>query len=131
MLIANYMAQDLRGVFIGVLLFTLVLLAPGYVTGYIFDMFDFKKRQPLVRFGIGLLLSFAISPILFFLTYRLVSSAFTLIVLFGFTVVFALILVHERDLGIFFRRITDNRFAKAILWIAILWTLFAALLLVD
>jgi hypothetical protein len=129
--ITNYTAQDLLGVFSGVLLFTLVLVIPGYVTGSIFDLFDFKKRQPLVRFGIGLLLSCAISPILFFLTSRLVSNTFTLIVLFGFAGVFALILYGERDLGMFFKSMAGNRLAKMILWITILWTLFAAVMLVD
>jgi hypothetical protein len=106
-------------------------MIPGYVTGYIFDLFDFKIRQPPVRLGISLLLSCGISPILFFLTYRLVSNAFTLIFLFGFIAAFFWILFRERDLNRFFRSIADNRFARVILWIAILWTVFAALLLID
>ncbi len=129
--ITNYMAQDLLGVFTGVFLFTLVLLIPGYVIGHIFDLFDFKKRQPAVRFGIGLLLSCAICPILFFLTYRLISNTFTLIVLFGFATVFAWIIFHEDGLDIFFKSMAGNRFTRALLGIGVLWTIFAALLLID
>jgi hypothetical protein len=129
--IINYTGQDLLGVFTGAFLFTLVLVVPGYVTGYIFDPFDFKKRQPLVRWGIGLLLSTAVSPILFFLTYRLLSNTVTVTLLFAFAIVFGLILFREHDLHTLFRNILGNRFARVILWIAILWTLGAALMLVD
>lgn len=129
--IMNYTVQDLVGVFTAVLLFTVILVIPGYVIGYIFDLFDFRLRQPLVRFGIGLLLSSATSPILFFLTDRLISNTFTLIVIFGFATLFVAILFRERDFGVLLSSIADNPFAKAIRWVAILWTLFAVLLLVD
>lgn len=129
--ITNYTVQDLLGVLTGVFLFTLVLVAPGYVTGYVLDLFDFKHRQPVVRLGLGLLLSSAISPILFFLTYRLISNTFTVFLLFAFAIVFALILFREHDLGTLFKNILGNRAARAILWIAIWWTLFAVLLLID
>lgn len=129
--ITNYTVQDLVGVVMGVFLFSLVLLIPGYVTGHIFDLFDFKRRQPPVRFGISLLLSSALSPILFFLTYRLISNTFTLIVMFLFATVFIAVLFREREFGVLFGDQVDNRFARAILWTAILWIFFAALLLVD
>src|ERR1043165_762051 len=129
--ITNYMAQDLLGVLLGSLLFPLILVTPGYVIGYLLNLFYFRKRQPLLRFGIALLLSLAISPILFFLTYRFVSNTFTLIVVFGFAITFALILMREADLRMVFKSIAGNRFAQAILWIALGWSLFAALLLID
>lgn len=131
MQITNYMVQDFLGVLVGVPLFALVLLIPGYVTGYAFDLFDFKKRQPLVRFGIGVVLSCAISPILFFLAYRLLSNAFTLFILYGLAIAFVLILLREHDLRSFFKTIASNRFAKTVLWIAALWVVFAALLSID
>jgi hypothetical protein len=123
--------QDLFGVLSGVILFPFILVIPGYVVCYLFNLFDFRSRQPLVRFGIGLLLSCGISPILFFLTYRLISNTFTFFVLFGLTTAFASILFRERDLGMAFKIIASNQSAKAVLWIAILWTLFAAVMLVD
>jgi hypothetical protein len=129
--IPNYTVQDLLGVFTGSLLFALVLVVPGYVTGYIFDLFDFKMRQPLVRWGLGLVLSTAISPILFFLTYRLLSNTATVTLLFTFAIAFGLILFREHDINHLLRNTLGNRFARVILWIAILWTLCAALMLVD
>lgn len=131
MSIMNYTMQDIFGVFSGVFLFVLILVIPGYATVHIFDLFDFKKRQRFVRFGIGLLVSSAISPILLFLAYRLVSNTFTLIVLFGFAVTFALILVREHSIEMFFKSILENKFARAILGIAVVWIFFATLLLVD
>jgi hypothetical protein len=113
------------------LLFVPVLLAPGYVTGYLLDLFDFRKRQIAVRFGLGLILSCVISPILFFLTYRIGADFLAVIVQLGLVAAFVLILFRERDLGTFFNSLTNNRFAKVILLTATLWTIAATFSLID
>jgi len=127
----NYMMQDLVGVFLAVFLFLFVLVIPGYVIGFLLDIFNFKKRQSFVQVGIALLLSLSISPILFFLTYRVISCNFTLLVLFGLAITFFIIMLRTRGFQLLFKEIKCNKFAKSGILISILWIIFSALLLVD
>ena len=69
----NYTLQDIFSALLGFLIFPCVLIAPGYVTGWLLDLFDFKQRRFVVRLGIGLVLSFAVSPIVLQLTSSLLS----------------------------------------------------------
>jgi ABC-type sulfate transport system permease subunit len=64
----NFTLQDTLGATLAFCLFPLVIVFPGYVTGWALDLFDFRLRQPIVRLGIGLILSFAVSPIVIDLT---------------------------------------------------------------
>ena len=61
----NYTLQDLIGYTLAFFLFPLVIVLPGYVFSSALDLFDFKYRLPVVKLGIGLLVSFAVSPIIF------------------------------------------------------------------
>ncbi|MBV6396467.1 MAG: hypothetical protein HFACDABA_02065 [Anaerolineales bacterium] len=91
----NYTLQDILSSALAFALFPLVIVIPGYVSGWVFDLFDFRKRQPLVRFVLALVLSIAISPILFFLTYRLISGAFTLFLILVFLIAFMGIILRS------------------------------------
>ena len=123
----NFTLQDIAQTLIAFLLFPLVILIPGYVTGWALDLFDFRRRQFIARLGIGLILSFAISPIVLDLTSSLVSLKFSLLILGFFFAAFLIIFFSKKpalDL--------QNRYPKKILyWIIGLWTLFVILSLVD
>lgn|GEM_PF-2837490 len=105
--ITNFMLEDAIGVFIGFILFFLIMICPGYVIGWILNLFDFRERRPFVRYLIANLLSVAISPILFYLTYRIVSRTFTFVAMFGLLAAFVVILLHRSD-SLFFLRLGQH-----------------------
>ena len=52
------------------LLFALFLVPPGYVLGWIFDLVDFRKQDPGIRFLLSLPFSIALLPIVVYLLSR-------------------------------------------------------------
>jgi len=119
----NFTIQDIASAMLGFVVFLCVLIAPGYVTGWLLDLFDFKQRRPIVKLGIGLVLSFAVSPILLQLISSLISfnaALFTLVIL---TVVFTALILKERN-HLFIS-------AGVLGGIGIGWTIFAVLSLVN
>ncbi|MCJ7434723.1 MAG: hypothetical protein MUO77_14650, partial [Anaerolineales bacterium] len=123
----NFTLQDILGASLAFCLFPLVIVFPGYVTGWVLDIFDFRLRQPIVRLGIGLVLSFAVSPIVLDLTSSLLSFNFALLILGGFAAAFAVIILKEKPS---FTPETNRR-AQIIVWICIVWAAFAILSLID
>lgn len=92
----NFTLQDILGAALAFYLFPLVIVFPGYVFGWLFDLFDFRLRRPFVRLAIGLALSFAISPIVLYLTSSLISFNFALLTLGGFALAFAMIAIRQK-----------------------------------
>jgi len=121
----NYTLQDLIGYTLAFFLFPLVIVLPGYVFSSALDLFDFKRRLPIVKFGIGLLVSFAVSPIIFNLTSSLGSMTFSIIVIGGFVLAFLFFLAKEN----FSLQIAPT--TKSLVWICIGWVVFVAYSLVD
>src|SRR5574341_568033 len=77
----NFTIHDLLGSALAFLLFPVVAISPGYVAGWLLNLFDFRKRSPLVRYLIGLVLSNAILPIFSFLSLHYLPSYFLYAVL--------------------------------------------------
>lgn len=123
----NFMLQDILSTLLGFLLFPLVLIVPGYITGWWLDLFDFRRRSIYSRLAISLLLSFAVSPILFYL-----SSS-----LFSFSVsVFLVILLLVACVAITFleKPVFSSMKNKGLRWMivyATVWFVFALFSLVD
>jgi hypothetical protein len=46
------------------------MFAPGYVTGWAFDLFEFRQRRPILRMTLAVPLSIAIGPMLSYLLAR-------------------------------------------------------------
>jgi hypothetical protein len=63
----HFMRDDAVGAVLGVILFAPVLLAPGYVCGWLLNAFDFREQPRGWRAVISLLLSVAAAPIVVFL----------------------------------------------------------------
>lgn len=117
----NYTLKDILSALLGFLIFPCVLIAPGYVTGWLLDLFDFKQRRFVVRLGIGLVLSFAVSPIILQLTSSLLSFSFALFTLFVFFAIFLILVIKQRV-----------EFPPRTLWmIGLGWTLFAIFSLIN
>ncbi|GJQ52859.1 MAG: hypothetical protein HKUEN02_17060 [Anaerolineaceae bacterium] len=90
----NFMMQDLLGTLLAFALFPLVLIFPGYVCGWTFDLFDFRARRLSTRFALALLLSVAICPILYYLASSLISMNAALILTFLFAGAFQIGRAH-------------------------------------
>ena len=85
-MLSNFTLQDIFGTTLAFCLFPLVIVFPGYVFGWAFNLFEFRARLLPSRFAISLLLSVAISPIF----YYLVTSWFSLNVALIVTILIAL-----------------------------------------
>jgi len=87
----NFTIQDIARTSLAVVLFSLIYVSPGYLAGWLFDLFDFRSRSSATRLVIAIVLSMAISPILTFLTWHLLSVAATFVT-FGAIALAALII---------------------------------------
>jgi hypothetical protein len=93
----NYTVQDLIKSQIAFLIFPIIFVIPGYVVGWVLDLFDFKKRLFATRFVIAIVLSISLSPIVTFLTWNLISVNATFIVLTLFVAIFIYILLRTKS----------------------------------
>lgn len=121
MLELNYTFQDLFSALLGFLIFPCVLIAPGYVTGWLLNLFDFKQRRFEVRLGIGLVLSFAVSPIVLQLTSSLLSFSFALFTVLAFFITFLFLVIRQKiELP-----------SRGLWMLGLGWTFFAILSLIN
>ena len=123
----NFTLQDILGATLAFCLFPLVIVFPGYIVGWALDLFDFKRRQLIVRLGIGIVLSFAVSPIVLHLTSSLLSFNFALLTLTGFAAAFVAIILKEKPVF----TSESKHHAKTFFWIGIGWSAFAILSLIN
>jgi hypothetical protein len=127
----NFTLHDVIGFLTGSILFGFIFIPPGFVAGYTFDLFDFRTRKWITRFGFSLLLSSAITPAIFFLTYRIVSETFTYVILFAFAALFLLQLFGESGYKFIFSEIKENKYARVFAGITIGWVIFVLISLMD
>jgi MFS family permease len=88
-MLSNFTFQDVFGIILAFSLYPLVLVFPGYVAGWALDLFGFRKRTSVAQLVMGIAFSSMISPALFFLSYRLVSSRFAI----GLSIIMAILAV--------------------------------------
>jgi len=123
----NFTLQDIIGATQAFCLFPLVIVFPGYVSGWALDLFNFRQRQPIVRLGIGLVLSFVVSPIILDLTSSLISLKFSLLIICGFAAASAVIFLKEKPAAT-----PATRFHfKTIFGIGVAWVAFVILSLIQ
>lgn len=121
----NFTLQDIISSTLAFFLFPLVLVFPGYICSHALNLFDFKSRHIIVKLGIGLILSFSISPIIFDLTSSLFSLNFSALILSGFAIAFLIVIRKEKT------TFTLTPSTKTILWICSAWIVFAIISLID
>lgn len=124
----NFVFQDLRGILVAFALFAFVFAIPGYVVSWILDLFDFKQRLPAVRFVIGVVVSFAISPILTFLTYRLGSVNWAFLMLAAFAIAFGVLIIATKQTA---TPKEISRLQRTVILVAGGWLIFCILSLID
>lgn len=127
----NYMLQDILGVFIALILFSLTLFFPGYVISFLSNILDFRTRRGVVQLGIAALVSASASPVLFFLAYRLGSANLAILLALAFAFGFLLIIIRTQALSTLIAEFKGNSFARLGLYISIIWITVATLFLVD
>jgi len=69
----HFMAADVRGSLLAILIFPLFVWAPGYVLGHAFNLFEFRRRSAVFRVVISLPLAIALCPILTYFAGRFAS----------------------------------------------------------
>jgi hypothetical protein len=69
----HFMRDDIIGVAIGTLLFAVLLLPPGYMFGWLFDLMDFRQRSWPEQLATSLVLSVSMVPILDYLLWTQLS----------------------------------------------------------
>ncbi|MBI5944381.1 MAG: hypothetical protein HY864_08440 [Chloroflexi bacterium] len=121
----NFTWQDVIGTSAGIALFPLVLLFPGYICGWVFDLFEFKRRLLTTRLAISVLLSVAVSPILYYLISSLLSLNAALIVSLLMAITFVALLIYEKT------SLPQVRPWRPFFWVMLGWSLFAIFSLVD
>jgi hypothetical protein len=124
--IMNFTIQDIIGATLAFLLFPLVIVIPGYVTSWALNLFDFRQRRSTTRLGIGLVISFAVSPIVLDLTSSLISLKFSALLLSSFAVAFVVIVKEKFSVPL-----STRHYIKTILWIGSIWVVFVILSLAD
>jgi len=123
----NFMLQDIASTLLGFFLFPLVIIVPGYVVGWFLDLLEFRRRFLHSRLALSVLFSFAVSPILFYLSSSLISFLGTSILLAFLVVVFIAIVFNDKPVILPVQN-------KGIRWVfigAVVWTVFALFFLVD
>src|SRR5579864_5874048 len=124
----SFMVSDLIATSVAFALFALFIFIPGYVFGWLVDVFDFRHRGLLARFAISTPLSIAVFPILTYLLWRWsLAAAWTLYAVCW--IAFLLLLVHERHLWLSKPR--GSKRVGILLAIVAGWVVVGMLCLVD
>jgi len=135
MITLSFTAQDILGSLLAFLLFPLILIAPGYVIGWFFNLFEFRARTKFVRGLTSIVLSLSICPILIFLAYRLVSVALVWFIVSANLVIFFGLVVWEWKQRKFQAQSAKNRLLKRYQLLALVfggvWVGFCILNLID
>ena len=122
--------QDLLGSIIAVILFPIVSMVPGYIIGWVFDLFNFRKRSLIAKYLIGIVLSNATMPIFAYLVSRFLSINFLAILLTVSTCI--ALIIHIASLVATKNRPALLSFTKKYAFLlGGLWIIFSLLLLVD
>jgi hypothetical protein len=128
----SFTIKDVLGSLLAFVIFPLIMVFPGYVTSWALDLFDFRHRSSPARFLIALVISIAVSPIITYLSWSLVSSVFTFIILGFFAIAFGVIVFKSRGIGHTTKTPDEiKRYQIIAVSIAIGWVILAILSLID
>ena len=124
-MVSNFTLQDVLGTVLAFCLFPLVIVFPGYVFGWAFNLFEFRRRLLPARLAISLLLSVAISPILYYLMASWFSLNIALIVTILIALVFIVLLIREKP------TLPQNGPWRTLFWVSLGWLVLAIFSLID
>ena len=125
----NYTVQDIFSLLLAILLFSTVLVFPGYVIGWAANLFSFRQRTFFAQYVIAMALSNALIPVLLFLPYHLFSNQHGIGVIVIFFVLWVAILIKSSKRNR--PRAEFTREKKLALALGGAWVVFCIFLLVD
>jgi hypothetical protein len=126
---SNFTLHDIVGIILAFSLYPFVFVFPGYVMGWMLNLFDFRERTNTGQFIMGIAYSSMISPTIFYFASRFLSSGFAMGVSFCFALLAAAILVTELRKPK--RPSQDTGYKKFAIILASLWVILSMLTLVD
>ena len=125
---SNFTVSDLIGVGEAFFLFPLFTLVPGYVIGWLVDACGFRRRSLLARLALSVALSFGVSPILAYLSWR--WSILAMWTVFGVVwLCFAGLVLRQRHMWFARPAISGRR--AALLGIVAGWIVLGTFSLID
>lgn len=124
----SFTIQDIASTSLAVVLFSFVYIAPGYATAWLCNLFDFRKRLSATRLVIAIVVSMAISPILTFLTWHLLSVTAAVIILVIFAIATVIILFKTKQPAVTGE---IKRLQSFAVYAALGWTILSILSLMD
>ena len=125
----NYTVQDIFSLVLAILLFSAVLVFPGYVIGWAVNLFSFRQRTFFPQYAIAMALSNALIPVLLFLPYRLFSNQHGIAIIFIFFLLWVAILIRSAKTTR--QRPKFTREIKMAIALGGVWCVFCIFLLVD
>jgi hypothetical protein len=124
--------SDIAGTAAALLIFASILFVPGYVAGWMSNVFEFRARSLMFRIPAAIVLSISVTPILLYGIARLLSMTAVLgAYMVCWLMASALMLGkfgHEPPRGSF-KEVAS--LPKAAVWIAVAWSLLCILALAD
>src|SRR5579872_4389317 len=109
----HFTQADLLASLAAIGLYPLLLMIPGYVTGWLTGIFDFRRRTPAFRFALSIPLSISVCPILIYWTGRFASMRAVAAVLAATWIYFTVVLIRHK--------LRWPRLPRAAYWIVLGW----------
>lgn len=110
----HFTRTDLLESLAAIAFYPLLLFIPGYVTGWLADLFDFRRRSPEFRIALSIPLSISTCPIVIYLAGRFASMAAAEGFL-ALTWIYFLVLLVRRGLG--WPRVPRAAWALVLAWL--------------
>ena len=131
---SNFFLQDLIGITFALLLFPLIFVFPGYVIGWIFNLFEQRTRPFLAQLATGVFISASVIPSFLFLVYRLLSAKIGVGVLFAFAI--AAVYIYFTQNNAFSKNenpvfAVEKGYQKSILGLILLWLFLSVFVSMD
>ena len=111
----------------------MIFIFPGHLTGWLLDIFNFRKRTPIVQIIMGMTFSLMITPAVLFLIYRFSSSKVIVVSLWVIAIISGYILFggYKRLKPNGYREDKEVRTQKIAILLAIFWVIFSIFTFVN
>ncbi|MBC7875878.1 MAG: hypothetical protein H7Y59_01795 [Anaerolineales bacterium] len=107
-------------------MYPFIFVFPGYVTGYTLNLFNFRKRTPIVQIIMAMPISASIAPAILFLVYRFASFSvvFSILVLLAVLSIYVFVRFYRQSMH-------DKNYQRLAIIFAVLWVILSIITLAD
>jgi hypothetical protein len=122
----NFTIQDVLGILLGLCMYPFVFVFPGYVAGWLINLFNFRDRTSMTQVIMAMCISASVVPSALFLVYRFGSAqiAIGLAILIAIAAVFVFAKSYRKFDAL-------NGYVKAAIVFSALWLVLSIISLVD